>query len=141
MLKQEPVPLLIAAIRRRLKQVVGAQVREFGLSPAQFWVLNRIFEGEGSSLRELAASLHMDTPTASRVVSALVRQKFVRTEDDPADRRRARLVCTARGRVLAEKLHPIALTTRNVFEVPFTLPERETLRALLSKALDHVSRL
>ena len=141
MLKQEPATLLISAIRRRLKQVVGAQVREFGLSPAQFWVLNRIFECEGLSLRELAASLHMDTPTASRVVSALVRQKFVRTEDDPADRRRARLVCTARGRGLAEKLHPIALSTRNVFEVPLSVPERETLRTLLSKALDHVSKL
>jgi MarR family transcriptional regulator, organic hydroperoxide resistance regulator len=138
---QEPATLLISAIRRRLKQVVGAQVREFGLSPSQFWVLNRIFEREGMSLRDLAASLHMDTPTASRVVSALSRQKFVRTEDDPDDRRRTRLVCTARGRVLAEKLHPIAQSTRSSFELPFTPAERETLRSLLVKGLAHVSKL
>jgi len=138
---QEPVTLLISAIRRRVKQMVGAQVREFGLSPAQFWVLNRIYEREGMSLRELAGSLHMDTPTASRVVSALSRQKFVRTEEDLVDRRRARLVPTARGRTLAEKLHPIALQTRAVFEAPLTPQERETLRALLTKALNHVAKL
>jgi DNA-binding MarR family transcriptional regulator len=137
---QEPATLLISAIRRRVKQMVGAQVREFGLSPAQFWVLNRIYEREGMSLRELAESLYMDTPTASRVVSALVRQKFVRTEEDPADRRRSRLVPTARGRALADKLHPIALETRSVFEAPLTPSERETLRALLTKALHHVSK-
>lgn len=137
----EPAALLISAIRRRLKQVVDAKVRPFGLSPAQFWVLNRLFEREGLSLRELAESLHMDTPTASRVVSALVRQKLVRTEDDPADRRRARLALTARGRAMAEKLHSIAVTTRSAVEAPLTPVERDTLRALLVKALGHVSQL
>jgi len=137
----EPAALLISAIRRRLKQVVDAQVRPFGLSPAQFWVLNRIYEHEGASLRELAESLHMDTPTASRVVSALVKQKLLRTEDDPTDRRRARLAPTARGRAMAEKLHPIAISARSAVEAPLTSGERDVLRALLVKALSHVSQL
>ena len=135
---QEPAALLIAAIRRRMKQVVGAQVRAYGLSPAQFWILNRIFEGEGLSLRELASSLHMDQPTASRVVSTLAKNKLVRMEGDPVDRRRGRLVLTARGRSLADKLHPVAHQTRSAVEAPLTTAERETLRALLAKALSHI---
>jgi DNA-binding MarR family transcriptional regulator len=136
---QEPAALLIAAIRRRLKQVVGVEVREYGLSPTQFWVLNRIFEHEGSSLKELADGLHMDQPTASRVVSALTRQKLVRMDDDPDDRRRGRIVITAKGRTLAHKLHTLALDTRAAVEAGLTPSERETLRALLTKALAHVS--
>ena len=141
MLTQEPASLLIAAIRRRIKQVIGAQVRELGLTPAQFWVLNRIFEREGMSLRELAGSLYMDTPTASRVVSALARMKLARAEADPEDRRRSRIVATARGRVLAAKLHGLALETRAAVEAPLSAPEREQLRALLTKALNHVRTL
>ncbi|HEX5659867.1 MAG TPA: MarR family transcriptional regulator [Polyangiales bacterium] len=138
---QEPVSLLIAAIRRRMKQVVGEQVREYGLTPAQFWTLNRVFEQEGLSLRELADSLHMDTPTASRVVAALVRLKYVRSEEDPDDRRRSRIVLSSKGRALADKLRPLAVQIRSAVEAPFTAAERDTLRALLKKSLQHVSRL
>lgn len=138
---QQPASLLIAAIRRRLKQVVGAEVRPYGLSPTQFWVLNRIHEGEGSSLRELAEALHMDQPTASRVVAALARQKLVRMEDDPEDRRRGRIVMTTKGRALGQKLHPLALHIRAAVDAALSPSERETLRALLAKALLHVSKL
>lgn len=138
---QEPASLLIAAIRRRMKQIIGEQVREYGLTPAQFWMLNRVFDREGLSLRELADSLHMDTPTASRVVAALVRQKYVRSEEDPEDRRRARIVVTPRGRALADKLQSIAAQMRSAVEAPLTVNERETLRNLLRKSLQHVSRL
>ncbi len=138
---QEPASLLIAAIRRRMKQIIGEQVREYGLTPAQFWTLNRVFEREGVSLRELADSLHMDTPTASRVVAALVRQKYLRSEEDPEDRRRSRIVLSQRGRTLAEQLHSLAVHVRSAVESPLTASERETLRGLLRKSLQHVSRL
>jgi len=138
---QEPAALLIAAIRRRLKQLVGAQVRAYGLSPAQFWVLNRIFESEGMSSSELAMSLHMDQPTTSRVVSALVKSKLVRMEGDPTDRRRGRLLPSARGRALADKLHGLALEARRAVEAGLSASERETLRSLLAKALAHIEKL
>ena len=138
---QEPAALLIAAIRRRLKQVVGAEVREYGLSPAQFWLLNRVFEHEGSSISDLAKGLYMDQPTTSRVVSTLARHKLVRMDGDPDDRRRGRVVPTARGRALAEKLHHVAVSARSAVEGGLTSSERETLRALLTKALAHIDEL
>jgi DNA-binding MarR family transcriptional regulator len=137
----EPAALLIAAIRRRLKQVIGAQVRGYDLTPTQFWVLNRVFEREGPSLRELADSLYMDQPTASRVVAALTRLKLVRIEDDLEDRRRSRIVTTARGRVLAQKLQRFAVEARTAVEAGLSPAERETLRALLAKVLAHLRTL
>lgn len=137
---QEPASLLIAAIRRRLKQAIGERVRVHGLTPAQFWLLHQVFEREGVSLRELADSLYMDTPTASRVVAALERHKLVRRKEDPEDRRRSRIVLTQRGRALADKLQSVAVYARSAVEEPLSPSERVTLRKLLRKSLEHVSR-
>lgn len=136
-----PAALLIAAIRRRLKQIVGEKAREHGLTPAQFWVLNRIHEREGMALRELSESLYMDQPTASRVVSALVRQQLVKMTVDPEDRRRGSIVPTGRGRALAKKLERLAHDTRASVEAPLSAEERVQLRSLLLKSLEHVSSL
>lgn len=136
-----PSSLLIAAIRRRLKQFVGARARAYRLSPTQFWVLNRIYERQGMSLRELADALFMDAPTASRVVARLAAMKLVRMEPDPADRRRGRLVPTPRGRALGAQLHEVALEVRGAVDAGLTPAEREVLRALLGKVLAHVGQL
>src|SRR5690242_5487462 len=112
----EPPGLLIGAVRRSLKQAVGDRVRAHGLSSQQFWVLNAIFEQEGASLSELADNRHMDQPTASRVVAALARRKLVRLQEDQRDRRRTRLSLTARGRELAERVHPLAIEVRSAVE-------------------------
>lgn len=69
MLTQTPTSLVIAAIPRRIKQVIGAQVRQLGLSLARSWVCNRIFGREGMALRELEERLYLDTSTVSRAVS------------------------------------------------------------------------
>jgi DNA-binding MarR family transcriptional regulator len=139
--KQEPATLLLSAIRRRIKQVVIERVRPHGLSPQQFWVLNRVLEFEGSTLGMLAESLHMDQPTASRVVTALARLKLVRMVADPADRRRKRLVLTPRGRSLAQELAGLAAEVRDTAESGLSADERARLRSLLTKVLANVSQL
>jgi len=52
---KEPVGLLIAAARRRMKRAVQDRVAPHGLTPQQFWVLVNIDEAEGPSLGEIAA--------------------------------------------------------------------------------------
>ena len=62
----EPVGLLIGAVRRRIKQALASHARRYHLTTQQFWVLVAIYEHPGFSLGELAAHLRMDKPTASR---------------------------------------------------------------------------
>ena len=68
----EHIGLLIGTVRRRIKQALGSRVRRYGLTPRQFWILVALYEHPGLSLRELAAHLRMDDPTASRVIFALM---------------------------------------------------------------------
>jgi len=54
---EEPIGLLIAAARHRIKQAVGSRVRPYDLTTQQFWVLVAIYERPGFSLGELAAHI------------------------------------------------------------------------------------
>ena len=132
---QEPIGLLVAVVRRRMKQTVSALVREFHLSPQQFWMLVAIARDEGSSLGEVAQRLRMDAPTACRVVATLVRRKLVHSGADPADRRRSRVVLTPSGRAAADLLLPIAGEVRAAVEAGLTAAERAAVVAGLQKVI------
>jgi DNA-binding MarR family transcriptional regulator len=137
---QEHTGLLISAARRRIKQVVLDRVQARGLSASQFWMLVAVSEQPGCSLRELAARLRLDDPTASRVLAALARAGHVRLDQDSEDRRRLRARLTPSGRALARKLVPLAAEIRGTVDSALDARERETLRALLVKVITHIDQ-
>jgi MarR family transcriptional regulator, transcriptional regulator for hemolysin len=139
--QHEPIGLLLAAARRRNKQVVGERARPFGLSPQQFWSLIVLHERNGLSLRDLAERHRMDEPTASRVMAALTRRGLVSCETDPGDRRRCRLRLTDDGEALARQLRPLAQEVRRALVRGFTPAEREMLAAMLLRLIANMDWL
>jgi len=134
----EPVGLLIAAARRRMKQAVGARARPYGLNAPQFWVLVGVAERRGTALGELADRLRLDAPTASRLVAGLTRKGLVRSGNDPADRRRRRIELTAKGTALAERMLPIARAARAAAISGVAVAEQDTLRRLLVRVIENL---
>jgi DNA-binding MarR family transcriptional regulator len=132
---REPIGLLIAATRRRIKQIVLGRAGQLGLTPQQFWLLVGLEEGGSQSLHTLAQRARTDDPTASRVVASLVAAGLVRSTADPADRRRARLELSPRGQALAPTLLAEARDIRGLIERDLTPEERELVRAALRKIL------
>src|SRR5262245_5701374 len=104
---QEPIGAVITGTRRRIKQALGARLAGTGLSTQQFGLLLAIADEPGLSLREIQARLHVDAPTASRVVSNLTSRRLVRVGGDPEDRRRCRIEATPQGRALADRIRPL----------------------------------
>jgi len=137
---QVPVGLLIAAVRRRIKQTVGDVARPMRLTPQQFWVMVGIFEREGLSLTELAERHPLDQPTASRVVAALARRRLVHVADDADDRRRSHLLLTESGRALAARLHPLAQEIRAATVAGFAPAELESLASALRRIVANLDR-
>ena len=137
----EPIGLLIGAVRRRIKQAVGSRVRGYHLSTQQFWVLVAVYEHPGFSLGELAAHLRMDNPTASRVISTLLKRKLVEIRGDAEDRRRARLHLRPPGRVLAQELHQLAAALRAAVVRGLSAAEQTALRVSLRKIIANMDRL
>ncbi len=138
---QENPGLLIAIARRRLKQASLAWAARHGLSHQQFWVLVALHERTASSQAELAERLHVDAPTASRVLAALARRRLVRAEQDPTDRRRARLYLTRAGEVLARDLAAGAAEIRAAAVDGLSAAELEALRRGLTHVISNLERL
>jgi MarR family transcriptional regulator, organic hydroperoxide resistance regulator len=140
-LEQEPLARVIGATRRRINQAVTRRLRAHRLNPQRFWVLVNLMEMPGSTLRELARRLHMDEPSASRIVANLTRRRLVSQRQDAVDRRRRNLELTAEGQKLARTVAPIAREVRRAVEAGFSDEEKETLRRLLRRVVDNVAAL
>ena len=141
LLTQEYPGLLIAVARRRIKQAVLARAARHGISPQQFWILVGLRERRAASQSELAERMHVDAPTASRVLATLVRRRLVRVEQDPDDRRRARVHLTRAGEELAGELAGIAGEIRAAMVEGMSAAELEALRRGLHKIISNLERL
>ncbi len=141
MSQQEPIGLLVAVIRRRIKQAVISLVSDKTLSPQQFWTLIGLAQNDGMSLTELARLRQLDQPTASRVVYTLTYRRLVRATVDPKDRRCIRLSLTPNGRAMADRLLPIAEKVRSAVEDGLTPDERAAVVSGLHKILASLNQL
>lgn len=87
--------LAIHLLRRLRTQDVAS-----GLTGPRLSALSVIVFGGPVTLGELAAAEQVRPPTMTHIVRALERQRLVRREPDPTDRRVVRLRATPRGRTL-----------------------------------------
>lgn len=138
--QEEHVGVLLAALRRRIRQVAHAEAGGHKLSPQQFWALVGIAEAAPLSLGALAERLRIDQPTASRVVASLTRRGLLRMAEDPQDRRRLLIDTTAAGTELAGRIRPVARDLRDALVAGFTAPELNALRGALRKILGNLDR-
>jgi DNA-binding MarR family transcriptional regulator len=74
------------------------------LSVTQCYALEALLRRGPSSLNELAAELYLDKSTASRVVAALERKRYVVRAAHPTDGRAVVLTVTLAGRRLYERI-------------------------------------
>jgi DNA-binding MarR family transcriptional regulator len=138
--REEHVGALLAAVRRRIRQVVRAEAGDLRLSPQQFWSLVGIDEAGPLSLGALAGRLRMDQPTASRVVASLTKRRLVRMAEDPGDRRRLLIDTTPEGAGLAARVRPVARDLREAIVSGFSPAELAALRGALQKIVGNLDR-
>lgn len=92
-----------------------------------------ISEHDGPSMRSLAAHLSITAPSATSLVSGLVRDGLVAREIDARDRRASRLVLTAKGKAaLARKFARGTELLAPLF-APLSSEELATFTRLLSR--------
>ncbi len=137
---QEPLGLLIAAARSRIKQVVLARVAAYGLTPQQFWTLVALREHPGISQAGLAERVRADAPTVSRTLGALLDRGLVRSEPDPDDRRRSRVLLTRAGERLADEVSTVAQEVRAVVVDGMTGAEEAAVRRALKRIIANLDR-
>jgi DNA-binding MarR family transcriptional regulator len=138
---QEYLGVLIAAARRRIKQVVLARVSHAQLTAQQFWTLVAVGEHPGISQARIAARVRADAPSVSRALSSLHARGLVRTQADEADRRRTCVFLTPAGKRLVAQLAPIAAEVREAVVAGMSPGEIAALRAGLERIVANLDRL
>jgi DNA-binding MarR family transcriptional regulator len=93
-------------ILRELRVAARKTELETGLSAAQLFVLTAASEAPGASLNEIAERTITDRSSVAAIVDRLVARGFVTREQSGADRRRAAVAVTARGRRAMGKSAP-----------------------------------
>lgn len=90
------------------------------VTPEQWLVLVRLWERDARAQSELAAAIHRDAPTTSRIVDAMVKAGLVKRVTDPDDARGRRITLTARAKELRAELVPTVkkLVARMEADVP-----------------------
>ncbi|GLH71004.1 MarR family transcriptional regulator [Geothrix rubra] len=132
---------LVAATRRRVKQVVWARLAPMALTPQQFWVILVINRKGPQSLHTLAREVWMDDPTASRVVKALCDRGLLHSDPDPAHGRRILIRLTPEGTGMARELETISEEIRVRLAGGLSEEEQAVLRRGLAQMITNMDNL
>jgi len=95
--------------------------------------------GIPATVSGVAATLNVDQPRASRLVSAAVEAGLVRRVADQADGRRAPLVRTERGDALFEELHRFRRSIFAMAMSDWTEAERAAFARLLTRFVESLA--
>ena len=124
-------------LRRAHQRASAIFLAELGaahqITPTQFAALVKLRDLEEASQNELGRLTAMDPATMQGVIHRLIARRLIERSRDPADRRRAKLRLTRRGRLLVERLVPFGVRVSAETLRPFTASERQVFLRLLGR--------
>ena len=104
-----------------------------GLTITQCYVLHLLIERGQLTLNELAAEMHLDKSTLSRMVDGLQRKQAVRRTANPADDRSTLIEATRAGTRLHERVEADLVAENEKVLSGFTGPTRRQLLVLIDR--------
>jgi DNA-binding MarR family transcriptional regulator len=94
----------LARMGKALRRELDAGVAGFQITPPQFQVLHRLWQGDGILTTELSKEACSDAGTITGVLDRLEAKEMIRRERSAPDRRAVRIYLTETGRGLQEPL-------------------------------------
>ncbi|MFD1939434.1 MarR family winged helix-turn-helix transcriptional regulator [Nonomuraea mangrovi] len=132
---------LMTMTHKALRAVAEESMRRHGLHLGQNLVLAALWERDGRTPGELAATLNVTTPTIVKMATRMTAADLLVRRRDTADNRLVRLHLTEKGRALREPvLTERAELERRITE-GLTGVERDHLVSALGKILGNVRAL
>ena len=93
----------LGAITRRISRYYNSRFAELGITLGQSFVLYSLLERDGSSIKDIAIAVQLDSPAVTGLVDRLVKEDLVIRSEDPDDRRSIQVFLTDRGRQVANE--------------------------------------
>jgi DNA-binding MarR family transcriptional regulator len=129
-----------------LAQIVSESLHDlyagpFGLTVTQWRVMAALGRFAPLTASDVGQRIVMDKVAVSRAVAGLMRRGLVERATDRADRRRASLRLSARGRAMHTRIVPIALAYEGRLHQALTTEEIRSFDELTNRLLEHAKRL
>jgi DNA-binding MarR family transcriptional regulator len=129
-------PALMRALAKAFKAVnaeLARRLEPHGVHPGQDYLLEQLWREDGQPVGVLAERIGIEVPTLVRTVTRMEAAGLVRREPDPADRRRAIVRLTRRGRRLETVVPAILAEVTELATAGMTESERADLLRLLGE--------
>jgi DNA-binding MarR family transcriptional regulator len=130
--------LLIAQLARGTRRRIEQAVAPTGLRPNELLTLQHLRERGPSPQQALTELIGIDATNLVAVLNNLEDRSLIERRRDRADRRRGIIALSREGEQLLADLDRSLLDIDDQILAPLTDAERETLNALLFKALKHI---
>lgn len=85
------------------KSELKDNVKKTGLSGAQLWIMQQVYNFKGISNAELAKNLTIHVSTCSLLVNKLIKKNLIEKTRDPKDERKIVLTLSPKGKQLMAK--------------------------------------
>ncbi|MCA1243627.1 MarR family winged helix-turn-helix transcriptional regulator [Stappia stellulata] len=128
---KKSVTFRLAQAAKAHRARAGTHLARIGLHPGQETVLKILVDNDGQTMSQLAATLAVQPPTVTKMVTRLSAQGFLRRAASEADGRLARVFLTEEGRALVATIDTSWKRLEREALVGLDEKDRKKLRKLL----------
>lgn len=134
----DSIPYMMNRVAGRLNRSLEDDLLKLGVSFQHWRVLAVLARGDGISIADLSAYAVVPHSTLSRLLTRLEGDRLVARSEETPDGRTARVLITARGRKLYERILPLATGWRDEALVGFSADEKQVLLGFLKRMLGNL---
>lgn len=131
----DSVGYLINIVAGKLKNQLNRRFTAFDITSEQWAVLNRLWEKDGVTQKDLAEKTFKDQANIGRILDKLEKKELIRRCVDTEDRRVLIVFLTQEGLKLRKELIPLASEVLNLAQKDISEKEVKVLETVLKKIL------
>ena len=123
----------VGRVARKMSRITREKVTQYGLTTAQFFLLNALYEEDGILISALASKVALDKATLTGLLDRLERDDLTERRSDPEDRRAIRVHLTAKAEGLRAELTELYHDNNGMFLSLLSQEEKEVFERVVNK--------
>src|SRR5256712_2177258 len=136
---QDYIGFQVLQVHKAHRQRAEAALNKLGVHTGQEMILLQLWIEEGIPQSQLAASMEVEPPTATKMLQRMERVGLIERRSDPEDARISRVYLSERGRALEQPVLEVWKQLEAQTVAGLSLTEQALLHRLLMQVLTNLS--
>ncbi|MDQ7097121.1 MarR family transcriptional regulator [Desulfosporosinus sp. PR] len=137
---EESTGFIINRTHQKLSNYLTRKFKPYDITPEQWEILNRLWQNDGISQKEISEITLKDQTTLTRILDKLEHKGLIKRQVSPSDRRVFLIFLTDKGRDLEDILVSIAYEVSGEVLQGLSQEEIKQLKALLNRIFANVKQ-